>query len=140
MPTKASLCIVDDSADYRSLLEFIFKRHLTKYSVSFYANGRIFLDKLAGMSILPRLIVLDRQMPTLDGYQTLLALKQHSAYMNIPVVMMSNEVSTKETKRCYRAGANAYLVKPINVDELTETMLSICTYWLENNRDPLNVN
>lgn len=140
MPTKASLCIIDDSTDYRSLLEFVVKRQLTQYSVSFYANGREFLDKLAGMSKLPRLIILDWYMPSLDGYQTLLVLKQHPAYSRIPVVVMSAEALPQQVTMCYQAGGNSFLVKPIDFDELTARIQHVCRYWLEHNRDLLNVN
>jgi len=140
MAANVSICIVDDSTDYCSLLAFIAKRYLPDYSISFYANGRIFLDTLASMPKLPRLIILDRHMPTLNGYQTLLALKQQPAYRTIPIVMMSTEASPEEVSLYYQAGGNSFLVKPMDIDALAEMMRSVCTYWLEINRNPVTVN
>ncbi len=79
-------------------------------------------------------------MPTLNGYQTLLALKQQPAYRTIPIVMMSTEASPEEVSLYYQAGGNSFLVKPMDIDALAEMMRSVCTYWLEINRNPVTVN
>lgn len=139
MANTLSICIVDDAADYRLLLQHMFNHRFPKYSVSFFADGKIFLDHLSGLKQLPNLILLDRHMPTLDGHQTLLRLKKHPRYKLIPVVMMSADASIEEVNNCYEAGVNSFLHKPIDFNHSTQQLDIICQYWLEVNRSPIEV-
>ncbi len=135
--THAQLvCIVDDSADYRFLLQQLFSRFLPVYPVHLFAGGQAFLNELPKMSHRPSLILLDRHMPGLDGHQTLLHLKQHSVYQRIPVVMMSADATPVEINSCYEAGVNSFLGKEVQFDLLKEKLSLTCRYWLEVNQGP----
>ena len=133
MTTKPLICIIDDAADYRFLVQFLFKRHFPHYSVALFSEGREFLDELAELNPLPSLILLDRHMPGLDGHQTLLCLKGQLTYKKIPVVMMSADASVDEINGCYEAGANSFLRKSIHLDSLGPQLELVCQYWLEAN-------
>jgi len=126
--------LIDDRADYRFLVQQIFSRHLSSYTLSLFSDGRFFLDKLAQLDQLPNLILLDRHMPNLDGHQTLLLLKAHPVYKKIPVVMMSDDASIPEINGCYEGGANSFLRKSITLDSLKDQMSLVCHYWLEHNQ------
>ena len=126
-------CIVDDDADYRLLLQLLFKRSFSRYPVRFFAGGQELLDALASQSPLPSLILLDRHMPELDGHQTLVCLKQHPTYKKIPVVMMSAHASRREIEGCYESGVNSFLSKNIDPFSQQEALSTICRYWLELN-------
>lgn len=139
MSPTAQVCIIDDGADYRFLLQEVFKRLLPTYSVSFFSAGQAFLDQLPQLSPLPSLIVLDRHMPGLDGHQTLTWLKNHSVYKKIPVVMMSADARVEEINGCYEAGVNSFLRKSIDFDSMTNQMNLVCQYWLEMNLKPVDV-
>lgn len=127
------VCIVDDAADYRFLVKYLFKHHFPNYSLALFIDGEDFLEKLPQLNSLPSLILLDRHMPNLDGHQTLLRLKEQSAYKKIPVVMMSADASTYEVNDCYEAGTNSFLRKSIHLDSLRQQIELICQYWLETN-------
>lgn len=137
--TAAQICIIDDGADYRFLLQQIFKRFLPTYSVSFFPDGQLFLYQLSKLSPLPDLVLLDRHMPDLDGHQTLLRLKEQPAYQKIPVVMMSAEASTDEINGCYEAGVNSFLRKSMDFDSMKNQMTVLCQYWLEMNLRPVEM-
>ena len=139
MATSPFICVIDDAADYRFLLQQVFKRYFPAYQVQFFAGGHALLEKLPGMDRYPSLILLDRHMPDLDGHQTLLRLKQHTAYKKIPVVMMSADASAYEINGCYEAYANSFLVKRMDLVSLKEIVSAICHYWLELNREPVEV-
>ena len=133
------VCIVDDAADYRLILKQLFSRHFAAYSVSFFRDGSDFLDGFPQIAPLPSLILLDRHMPILDGYQTLLRLKGHSVYKKIPVVMMSAKASIEEINECYEAGVNSILRKSLDLDSMKNQMNTVCQYWLEMNLKPVEM-
>ena len=135
MTPSQLICIVDDSADYRFIFQQLFSRSFLDYPVRLFASGSAFLDGLLDMSEKPGLVLLDRHMPGLDGYQTLLRLKQHSAYNQIPVVMMSADASESEIGVCYDAGANSFMPKSIDFNLVKETMIAVCDYWLKPERE-----
>lgn len=139
MVSTRLVCVVDDQADFRFLLQQIFYRYLPAYPVYFFDSGYALLDELIDMSPKPSLILLDRHMPQLDGHQALLALKGNSSYKRIPVVMMSGDASEREIKGCYEAGANSFLEKKLDFQDLKAMMEEICRYWLENNQIPIEV-
>lgn len=129
-------CIVDDDADYRFLLQLLFKRSFPDWPVLFFSGGQALLDGLANISQPPSLILLDRHMPHFDGHQTLEVLKQHPAYKRIPVVMMSAHATGKEIDGCYESGVNSFLSKSLEAVALQETLAMIGRYWLEFNLVP----
>jgi CheY-like chemotaxis protein len=131
MTPSELIFVVDDSADYRLLLQQVFKRFFTTYSVRLFAGGHLLLNEPPQLHSEPRLILLDRHMPDLDGYQTLLRLKQHPAYQRIPVVMMSADATLTEVEACSKAGSNSFLQKPIDLNLLKQTISTICQYWLD---------
>ncbi|MBD2753396.1 response regulator [Spirosoma validum] len=137
MTSTRFICIVDDSADYRLLLQQLLLRFLPDYPVRFFANGKIFLEELREMSHQPSLIILDRHMPEMNGHQTLEYLKQHPAYRTIPVVMMSSVASESEIYGCYESGANSFLLKPTDFEGLRNTIVTVCDYWLKLNQEPV---
>lgn len=82
--------------------------------IQFVENGRHalqYLDKLNSES-LPSLIVLDLNMPELDGRQTLQRIKTHAVYKEIPVIIVTTSSNKVDMDICKRLGAARYLIKP----------------------------
>ena len=133
MSSSRYVCIVEDQADFRFLLQVLFKRSLSAYPVRFFSSGEDLLQALPTLSPLPDLILLDRHMPGLDGHKTLLRLKEHRLHRLIRVVMMSAEASPAEINDCYLAGANSFIRKELDFESLGKLLLAVCQYWLELN-------
>lgn len=131
------VCIVDDKADYRFLIQQVFSHQLPAYSIRLFSGGESLLEALSTLDQLPSLILLDRHMPELDGYQTLLRLKEHPNYRKIPVVMMSADASNADIDRCYAAGLNSFVLKQTNFTAFRESIAVICQYWLDVNQEPV---
>lgn len=127
------ICVVDDQADLRFILRKLFSLSFPQYPLRLFENGQVLLDELTHQSSLPSLILLDFHMPVLNGYQTLLQLKQHPVYQLIPVVVMSAEASPAEIKACYQAGANSFLRKPMNFQSQLEMIAQVGQYWMQTN-------
>ena len=112
MPDK--ILVVDDEQSICMLLE----NFLSKYEIHCQKDG---LEALLWLeSNLANLIICDIQMPNMDGYLFLEKLRLSGYNKHTPVIMLSGVESSKERIRCYRLGAQDFLAKPFNPEELEE--------------------
>jgi two-component system chemotaxis response regulator CheY len=106
--------VVDDArtvrAYYRDILERAF------IDVTEAANGLEGLEKVS--EALPDLLLVDINMPKMDGYAMLRAIRGAEATRSIPAIMISTEAEERDANRAYEAGANVYLIKPVRPDQL----------------------
>ena len=84
----------------------------------------------------PGFIILDKKMPKMDGIELLTAVKKDEVLKNIPVIMFSSSNYEKDISDSYKAGVNAYVVKPINIDEYYKAVREIGHFWGELNEAP----
>lgn len=78
----------------------------------------------------PCIILLDLNMPRMDGREALKAIKSDQELRTIPVVVLTTSKSEEDILHCYQAGANSYIAKPVSFDGLLEVMRSLADYWL----------
>jgi len=121
----------EDDIDDEDLLREIIAGIDASYYLFFVNNGRRLLEMLNEMADnhLPCLIVSDYNMPELNGAEILREIKKNSRYSQIPKVILSTSDSELFRKSCFEAGANEYLIKPSNVNDLVKVarhMLSLC--------------
>lgn len=135
MTTVEFIYIVDDQADLRFILQRLFMLSFPNTPTRLFENGQALLNALAQADVLPALILMDRHIPILDGYQTLLQLKQHPTFQPIPVVMMSAEANSSEIKELFRAGANSFVRKQVEFKAQLEMVAQVGKYWLETNQN-----
>ena len=109
-PQLGNLLVVDDSRVNRLLLGRALEQ--LGHTVSFAENGREALERLRQRP--PDLLLLDIEMPEMDGYQVLEALSADVRLRDIPVVMMSSVEEVDSVARCIEMGAEDYLFKPVN--------------------------
>lgn len=128
--------IVDDGADYRLLLQQVFNRFLPQYPVRFFSDGDWLRQHVLTQGERPQVIVLDLDMPVLNGHQTLHFLKQEPTWQQVPVVIMTNSMVGDDIDACYQAGANSFLMKPSGLEQMQQDMSLLCQYWLTMNRLP----
>ena len=112
---KKKILVIDDEMTIRLLLENFLSE---EYDVITKADGKEALEWLEGN--LPDLVICDIQMPQVDGYQFLEKVRQRGYTRHTPVIMLSGAESSKERVKCYRLGAQDFLVKPFNPEELEE--------------------
>ncbi|MCX6245248.1 MAG: response regulator [Bacteroidetes bacterium] len=110
-----TILVIDDERTICLLLENFLSG---KYNVICMANG---LEALVWLeSNIPELVICDIQMPGMDGYEFLEKLRHRGYTRHTPVIMLSGAESSKERIKCYRLGAQDFLVKPFNPEELGE--------------------
>ena len=125
------ILIGEDDADDEELLKELFASVDDAFSLVFINNGRRLVDYLhaAPDHGLPCLIVLDYNMPELNGEQILRELKGNAKFTRIPKIIWTTSQSDAYKGRCLDAGADDYIIKPANINELVEAiryMTSFC--------------
>jgi DNA-binding response OmpR family regulator len=114
---KKSILIVDDEPSICLLLENFLSQDFIIYTVDSAAEALQWLN-----GNLPDLIICDIQMPGIDGFTFLAKVRERGFTKHTPVVMLSGNVESKERIKSYRLGAQDYLIKPFNPEELEEVV------------------
>ncbi|GAA4336341.1 response regulator [Flaviaesturariibacter amylovorans] len=114
MTTKKLVLYADDDSDDRTWVSEACRVVGAPLDLHFVENGRQVLEYMKGAAgdALPALIVLDLNMPEMDGRQTLQQLKNNPAFRNIPVAIVTTSNSRIDRDVCKRLGASLYLTKP----------------------------
>lgn len=86
----------------------------------------------------PKVILLDIQMPKVNGIEVLQIIKGDPRTMAIPVVILTSSKENPDVKRCYELGANSYIVKPVNFESFAESIRHLGFYWLLMNQPPVS--
>jgi CheY-like chemotaxis protein len=136
--SQSILLVEDNPDDYESTCRAFKKANLSN-PVVWCQSGRDALDYLkcegaykdAGISSRPGLVLLDLNMPGVDGRKTLEVIKQDNALKRIPVIILTTSADERDIKACYQAGANTYVQKPVSFDGLIEAIKRLKAYWFE---------
>ena len=78
----------------------------------------------------PGLVLLDLNLPRLDGREVLQRIRQNPALRRIPVVVLTTSSEEADVLGCYDIGANTYITKPVEFDNFLEAVVTIGEYWL----------
>jgi CheY-like chemotaxis protein len=124
--TEWKILMADDDPDDIEIIQDAISEIHSPEIIRFAANGEEVLNilhALPGRSN-PCLIILDLNMPKLNGTQTLKVLKSHQQFKNIPVIIYSTSINPVEKEKCLRLGAHSYVTKPVSYNESIETVKS----------------
>ncbi|MVM28437.1 response regulator [Spirosoma sp. HMF4905] len=131
MPTSAPCVFVaDDDEDDRYLLAIAFQQHSPQCRLLFAQDGRALLDELEQARTLPCLILLDLNMPRLNGFETLQLIRAHPLYQDVPIVMLTTSDLAEDRQRAQALGATAFITKPLNASRLGEVVGQLRAEWL----------
>jgi len=78
----------------------------------------------------PLLILLDLKMPKMGGFEVIQHIKEDKDLKSIPIIVLTSSDRTVDIGRAYKAGANSYIVKPVNFDKFIKSILEVKNYWL----------
>jgi two-component system response regulator len=126
------ILIVDDSADdFEATKRAFAKVHLVN-AIKHADSGEAALAYLRSETeVRPGLILLDLNMPGLDGRKTLEIIKRTPHLKNIPVVILTTSDDERDITACYELGANTYVQKPVDFDGLISAVRRLKEYWFE---------
>jgi len=116
--SKARILLTeDDAVNQRLTVAMLTKRG---YQVEIAENGRKALEALDGGVF--DLVLMDVQMPEMDGIEATIAIRNNPLYKDLPIIAMTAHAMKGDREKCLEAGMNDYVSKPINRDELFETV------------------
>ncbi len=97
------------------------------------ADGELALQFLAARERPPRLIVLDLKLPKVNGLQVLAQLRGEEKTRTVPVIVFTSSKEPRDVTLSYQAGANSYVIKPLEYKDFFEAVQRIINYWLSVN-------
>ncbi len=136
---QAVILMADDDEDDFLLVKNAFQENGFRVDLRFAADGNELLSYLHhcgkktefSLPPCPDLILLDLNMPKMDGRQALKRIKSDPKLRDIPIVVLTTSKEEEDIRYCYDLGACSFLVKPKSFDELVQAMDFIAKYWFE---------
>lgn len=136
---RVTILMADDDPDDRMLTEDALKEARLANEIRFVENGEELLQylrhqgKFANLTLSPRpgIILLDLNMPKMDGREALQVIKNDPELRRIPVIIMTTSKADQDILKSYDLGANSYVTKPVTFDELVEVVRGFGRYWFE---------
>lgn len=135
-----TILICDDDEDDRMLTQQALEDAHISNNLRFVEDGEQLLDYLyqrgeysgeTGKAPRPGLILLDLNMPKMDGREALKVIKGDKTLHDIPVVVLSTSGFDQDIVRSYQLGVNSFITKPVTFSGLVEAMNVLGRYWLE---------
>jgi CheY-like chemotaxis protein len=118
---QCQILVVDDDIEDQEIISEHFNKAGFLEGVSYVENGQEAINFLETMVAskchLPRLVILDLNMPVLNGTETLAKLKTDPRYKDVPVVIFSTSDNGIEKEKCLAFGAEDYIIKPMTYKE-----------------------
>lgn len=136
---SAVVLLVEDSPADQVIVQRALEDGRVKCRLLIVDNGLIALKLLRGEPPyedrttypMPDLILLDVNMPVMDGKEALREIRQDPTIKHLPVVILTTSSREKDVIESYRLGVNAYLTKPVDETAFMETILQIERFWFE---------
>lgn len=117
------ILVVDDNASSRELVKFALE---PIYVVEEAADGRDAISRI--QKALPDLVLMDIQMPEMDGYETLHQIRAHPRSALVPVVAITAFAMLEDRQKAFEAGFDGYFAKPINIAALRSQIDSLLNH------------
>lgn len=115
---KRILIVDDDMRNVFALSSVLEERGL---DILIASNGKVALEKLKDEKDI-NLILMDIMMPVMDGYEAMRQIRSDSKYKNLPIVALTAKAMPEDKEKCLEAGANDYITKPVDTDQLVSMM------------------
>ncbi len=134
-----SILMVDDDPDDRLLVADAFEANRMTGRLRFAEDGQGLMDYLNQRGRYhdpdrfprPDLILLDLNMPGMDGREALAEIKNDPRFRAIPIVVLTTSSQESDIRQTYDLGANSYIVKPMRFSDLVQAIGSLGSYWFE---------
>jgi CheY-like chemotaxis protein/DNA-binding XRE family transcriptional regulator len=144
LPSGFEILVVEDSAkDVELTLRAFEKNGVGRAHIRVFRDGEGVLSYLLDrrlnrkrISTLPKVVLLDLKLPTIDGIEVLRQLKANPTTCAIPIVVLTSSAAESTLVESYQLGVNGYIVKPINFEKFSEAIGVLGKYWVQVNQTP----
>ncbi|HTG45035.1 MAG TPA: response regulator [Verrucomicrobiae bacterium] len=135
MRRPAEILHVDDQADYAELTREAFKMSSAAVNLHYAKDGEqcmafIRREGMYADAPTPDIILLDLNMPRMDGREVLLAISKDESLRHLPVVILTTSAEEEEILKMYQLRCSFYIVKPLDFNELIRVIKSFTDLWL----------
>ena len=137
------ILLVEDNSNDEMLAMHAFKAHGLDGKVRIVRDGAEALEFIfcTGAysdrpSVNPRIILLDKNLPLVDGMEVLREIRADPRTELVPVVMLTASAEDRDLIESYQLRVNSYIVKPVDYDQFSDTVRQLGSYWLLINRQP----
>lgn len=139
---KIHILLVEDNEGDIMLISEALQERMLAHKVSVVRDGKQAIDLLEervqkGSLEMPDLILLDVNLPKINGHEVLRYIKMHDSLKQIPVIMLTTSSAESDIRQSYRNQANCYITKPEEADGLTQVVQGIENFWMNIARLPL---
>ena len=138
-PRMRPILLVEDDPVDQEMIGLAFTRASVANRVITMANGQEALDYLMAPgreTVLPAVIILDLNMPLMDGFEFLRRIKAEPRFAAIPVVVLTTSQFDRDLTQSYALGASSCLTKPGDFEQLVKMAAEVDQYWCRRNRIP----
>jgi two-component system response regulator len=144
-PNSVEILLVEDNITDAELTIRELKKHNMANNLIHLKDGEEALDfifatgKYANtreIQYTPKVVLLDIQMPKVNGIEVLEKIKTDPKTRSVPVVILTSSKENPDIQKCYDLGANSYIVKPVNFDGFAQAIKNLGFYWLLLNQAP----
>jgi len=138
---KGSILLVEDSEDDVELTRRALRKNHLSNPLVVARDGQEALDLLLGNGTsepgdLPAIVLLDLQLPRVEGLEVLRRLRAAPRTRLLPVVILTSSREERDLIDGYASGANSYIRKPVDFDQFSEAVRHLGLYWLVLNEPP----
>ncbi len=131
-----TIIVADDDDDDREMTRDAFMESRIANPLVFVNDGVELLDYLRAAAAaedadvaLPALVLLDLNMPRVDGPQALMQIRADPKLRHLPVVVLTTSKSDQDVLKCYQGGANSFITKPVSFQGLVDVVRALDRYW-----------
>ena len=144
-PNSVEVLLVEDNMTDAELTIRELKKHNFANNLIHVKNGEEALEFIFGtgryagsrnVAFTPKLVLLDIQMPKVNGIEVLQQIKADERTCSTPVVILTSSKEDPDIKKCYALGVNSYIVKPVNFEQFAQAIQNLGMYWLLLNQAP----
>jgi CheY-like chemotaxis protein len=135
MQNKVEILYVEDNEDYIDFVKRALRKVDENLHLEYATDGKSAMNFFSDPSNKKafKLILLDINLPGITGIELLQKIRSNPGLAFTPIIMFSTSDNPRDVKNCYENGANAYLIKPMGLHPLMDTLRSVCDFWLEHN-------
>ncbi len=145
-PNSIDILLVEDNITDAELTIRELKKHNMANNLFHVRNGEEALDfifatgkyaETRNIQYPPKVILLDIQMPKVNGIEVLAKIRSDDRTRVTPVVILTSSKENPDIQKCYDLGANSYIVKPVNFEGFAQAIKNLGFYWLLLNQPPV---
>jgi len=130
------ILLVEDNPADAFLTQEVLKEANISHNLQVAQDGEVALEYLQqegdhADAIRPDIIILDLNMPKMDGHELLARIKSDDALKSIPVIVLSSSTTADDISRAYALNANCFTRKPMNIDLFIDVIKGIQEFWFK---------